>query len=82
MKKVFNFMRKLFAFVTIGVTLVCIDFPLKIVSFAILIVLGMLNVILFPITKHFLLPNWLQKWSDWTCSVEPLFACLILKLWE
>ena len=81
MKKVFNFMRKLFAFVTIIVTLVCVDFPLKIVSFAILLTLGILNVFLFPITKHFSLPIWVEKWSNWTCSIEPLIACLILKLW-
>lgn len=75
-------MRKLFAVVTTLVALVCIDFPLKIVSFAILIILGMFNVILFPITKHFLLPKWLEKWSNWTCSMNPLVAEVVLNAWE
>ena len=82
MKKILDFIHGLFLWSFTLITLVFIDFPLKIILCILILILGLVSAISYPLIKWVEFPEWFDVIYDYATSIKYLLARYVLKLWE
>lgn len=66
----------------IGCCFISIDMPCKIISWILLLLIGFVLTLIFPIAKNMEVPNWFVSWVDYTTSINKSIALKIGELWD
>lgn len=82
MKKILDFIHGFFLWTFTLITLVFIDFPLKIILCILILILGLVSAIIYPLIKWVEFPEWFDVIYDYVTSRKYLLARYVLKLWE
>ena len=82
MKKILDFMHGFFLWTFTLITLVFIDFPLKIILCILILILGLVSAIIYPLIKWVEFPEWFDVIYDYATSRKYLLARYVLQLWE
>lgn len=75
-------MHVLCAIVAYAVTMVFVDFPLKITSTLFFLTLGFIMCLIYPLVKNVQFPHWFLNWYDYSKSLNNTFAGKIWKAWQ
>lgn len=82
MKKILDFIHGFFLWTFTLITLVFIDFPLKIILCILILILGLVSAIIYPLIKWVEFPEWFDVIYDYATSRKYLLARYVLQLWE
>jgi hypothetical protein len=82
MEKILNFMHGFFLWTFTLITLICIDLPLKIILCVLILVLGLVSAIFYPLIKRVEFPGWFYVIYDYATTKKYLLARSVHKLWQ
>ena len=82
MSKILDFIHGFFLWTFTLINLICIDLPLKIILCLLILVLGLVSAIIYPLIKRIEFPEWFDVIYDYATSRKYLLARYVLKLWE
>ena len=82
MKKILDFIHGFFLWTFTLITLFFIDFPLKLILCTLILIVGLVSAIIYPLIKWVELPGWFDVIYDYATSRKYLLARYVLKLWE
>jgi hypothetical protein len=82
MKKILDFIHGFFLWTFTLITLFFIDFPLKLILCILILILGLVSAIIYPLIKRVEFPEWFDVIYDYATSRKYLLARNVLKLWE
>lgn len=82
MNKILNFIHGLFLWSFTLITLFFIDLPLKIILCALILILGLMSAILYPLVKRVEFPGWFYVIYDYATTKKYLLARSVHKLWR
>lgn len=81
MKTISKFVRFLCALVAFMVTLVILDLPLKILSSAVILIVGIIGSIFYPVVKNWHCPKFLVGIYSYVTVGTNWFASKLWNLW-
>ena len=82
MKKILDFIHGFILWTFTLITLICIDLPLKIILCVLIIALGLVFAIFYPLVKRIEFPGWFYAIYDYTTTRKYLIAKSVHKLWR
>lgn len=82
MSKILNFIHGFFLWTFTLITLICIDLPLKIILCVLILVLGLVAAIFYPLIKRVEFPGWFYVIYDYATTKKYLLARSVHKLWQ
>jgi hypothetical protein len=82
MNKILNFIHGFFLWTFTLITLICIDLPLKIILCVLILVLGLVSAIFYPLIKRVEFPGWFYAIYDYATTKKYLLARSVHKLWQ
>ena len=82
MEKILDFIHGFFLWTFTLITLICIDLPLKVILCVLILVLGLVLVIFYPLVKWVEFPEWFDVIYDYTTTKKYLLAKYVYKLWR
>ena len=82
MKKILDFIHGFFLWTFTLITLFFIDFPLKLILCILILIIGLVSAIIYPLIKRIEFPEWFDVIYDYATSRKYLLARRVLKLWE
>jgi hypothetical protein len=82
MDKILNFIHGFFWWTFTLITLICIDLPLKIILCVLILVLGLVSAIFYPLIKRVEFPGWFYVIYDYATTKKYLLARSVHKLWQ
>lgn len=82
MDKILNFIHGFFLWTFTLITLICIDLPLKIVLCVLILILGLISVIFYPLIKRVEFPGWFYVIYDYATTRKYLLTRLVHKAWQ
>ena len=82
MKKILDFIHGFFLWTFTLITLICIDLPLKIILYILILALGLVFAILYPLTKRVEFPRGFYVIYDYATTKKYLLAKYVYKLWR
>ena len=82
MEKILDFIHNFIKWTFTLITLVLIDLPLKVVSCILIIALGIIFSLIYPLIKKIEAPTWVEYIYGYATQKKVLIAKLIYKLWK
>lgn len=82
MNKILDFIHGFFLWTFTLITLFCIDLPLKIILCVLILMMGLVSAIIYPLVKWVELPQWFDVIYDYATSRKYLLAKYVYKLWR
>jgi hypothetical protein len=82
MSKILNFIHGLFLWSFTLITLFFVDLPLKIILCVLILALGLVSAILYPLVKRIEFPRWFYVIYDYATTKKYLLARSVHKLWR
>ena len=82
MNKVLDFIHGFFMWTFTLITLLCIDLPLKIILCVLILVLGVVSAIFYPLIKRVEFPGWFYVIYDYATTRKYSLSKLVHKLWR
>lgn len=82
MKKILDFIHGFFLWTFTLITLIGIDLPLKIILCVLILVLGLVFAIFYPLIKRIEFPEWFYVIYDYATTKKYLLARSVYKLWQ
>lgn len=82
MNKILDFIHGFFLWTFTLITLFCIDLPLKITLCVLILVLGLVASIFYPLMKRIEFPRWFYVIYDYATTKKYLLARSVYKLWQ
>jgi hypothetical protein len=82
MDKILNFIHGFFLWTFTLITLICIDLPLKIILCVLILVLGLVSAVFYPLIKQIELPSCIEVVYDYATTKKYLLARSVHKLWQ
>lgn len=82
MKKILDFIHGFILWTFTLITLICIDLPLKIILCVLIIALGLVFAIFYPLVKRIEFPGWFYAIYDYTTTRKYLITKSVHKLWR
>lgn len=82
MKKILDFIHGFFLWTFTLITLICIDLPLKIILCVLILMMGLVSAIIYPLVKWVELPQWFDVIYDYATSRKYLLTKYVYKLWQ
>ena len=82
MKKILDFIHGFFLWTFTLITLFFIDFPLKIILCILILMIGLVSALIYPLVKWVEMPQWFDVLYDYATSRKYLLAKYVYKLWQ
>ena len=82
MDKILDFIHGFILWTFTLITLLCVDLPLKIILCVLILIIGLVASVIYPLIKWIELPGWFDVIYDYATSRKYLLARYVLKLWE
>lgn len=82
MNKILDFIHGFFLWTFTLITLICIDLPLKIILCVLILVLGVVSAIFYPLIKRVELPGWLYVIYDYATKRKYLISKSVYRAWR
>ena len=82
MKKILDFIHGFFLWTFTLITLICIDLPLKIILWVLILALGLVSAIFYPLVKRVVFPIWFDTIYDYATKRKYLLTKYVHKLWR
>jgi hypothetical protein len=82
MSKILDFIHGFILWTFTLITLLCIDLPLKIILCVLILVLGVVSAIFYPLIKRVEFPGWLYAIYDYATTRKYALSKSVHKLWR
>ena len=82
MDKILDFIHDFIKWTFTLITLVLIDLPLKAVSCVLILILGIIRSLIYPLIKKLDAPTWVEYIYGYATQKNVLISKLIYNLWE
>ena len=82
MSKILNFIHGLFLWSFTLITLFFIDLPLKIILCVLILALGLVSAIFYPLIKRVEFPGWFYVIYDYATTKKNLISKHVYRLWQ
>ena len=82
MNKILDFIHGFILWTFTLITLICIDLPLKIILCVLILVLGLVSAIFYPLIKRVEFPGWFCAIYDYATTRKHLLSKSVHKLWR
>jgi hypothetical protein len=82
MGQILDFIHSFIKWTFTSITLVLIDLPLKAVSCVIILILGMIYSLIYPLIKKLEAPTWVEYIYGYATQKEVLISKFVHNLWE
>lgn len=82
MKKILDFIHGFFLWTFTLITFIGIDLPLKIILSVVILIIGLVAAIIYPLIKWVEFPKWFDVIYDYTTTKKYLLAKYVYKLWR
>lgn len=82
MDKILDFIHGFFLWTFTLITLICIDLPLKIILCVLILALGLVSAIFYPLIKRVEFPEWFYAIYDYATIRKYLLSKSVYKLWQ
>lgn len=82
MKKILDFIHGFFLWAFTLITLICIDLPLKIILCVLILALGLVSAIFYPLIKRVEFPGWFYAVYDYATKRKYLISKSVYKAWR
>ena len=82
MNKILDFIHGFILWIFTLFTLICIDLPLKIILCVLILVLGLVSAIFYPLIKRVEFPEWFCSVYNYATTRKYLIAKLVYKAWR
>lgn len=82
MDKILDFIHGFILWTFTLITLFFIDFPLKLILCILILILGLVSAVIYPLIKRVEFPEWLCTVYDYATKRKCLFAKHVYKLWR
>ena len=82
MNKILDFIHGFFLWTFTLITLICIDLPLKIILCVLILALGLVFAIFYPLVKRVMFPGWFYAVYDYATKRKYSISKLVYKAWQ
>ena len=82
MNKILDFIHGFILWIFTLVTLICIDLPLKIILCVLILIVGLVSAIFYPLVRRVVFPGWFGTLYDYATTIKYLIAKLVYKAWR
>lgn len=82
MGQILDFIHNFIKWTFTLITLVLIDLPLKAVSCVLILILGIIYALIYPLVKKLEAPIWIEYLYGYATQKKVLISKLIYNLWE
>jgi len=82
MKRILDFIHGLIMWTFTLITFLCIDLPLKIILCVLILVLGLVSAVFYPLYKRIYLPGWCYGVYDYATKRKYSIAKRVYKAWQ
>ena len=82
MTGILNFIHGFFLWAFTLITFIGIDLPLKIILCILILIIGLVAAIIYPLVKWIELPQWFDVIYDYATTKKYLLAKYVHKLWR
>lgn len=82
MGQILDFIHNFIKWTFTLITLVLIDLPLKAVSCVLILILGIIYALIYPLVKKLDAPIWIEYLYGYAIQKNVLISKVIYKLWE
>ena len=82
MNRILDFMHGFILWTFTLITLICIDLPLKIILCVLILALGLVSAIFYPLIKRVEFPGWFYVIYDYATIRKNLLSKTVYKLWQ
>lgn len=80
MEKIFTCVHTVIRSINTLLAFICVDIPLKAILFLVFVCLGILSSIIYPISKNWIAPDWVESLYDYL--TKEFIAVKVWNLWE
>lgn len=82
MKKILNFMHDFFMWTFSWITLIFIDLPLKVIGCILILIIGLICAIFYPLVRRIEYPTWLENFYVYSTTNKKLISRYVYRLWR
>lgn len=82
MEKILDFIHNFIKWAFTLITLLLIDLPLKVISCVLILILGIIWSLIYPLVKKIEAPTWIGYIYGYATRKKVLISKLIYNLWE
>lgn len=82
MEKILDFMHGFFLWTFTLITFICIDLPLKVIGCTLILIIGLICSIFYPLAKRIKCPIWFETIYIYVTNKKKLFSKYVCQLWQ
>lgn len=82
MEKILDFMHGFFLWTFTLITLICVDLPLKVIGCILILIVGLVCSIFYPLVKGIEYPVWFETIYVYVTNKKKLLSKYVYKLWR
>lgn len=82
MKKILDFIHGFFLWTFTLITLIGLDLPLKVILCVVILIIGIVASVIYPLIKWVEFPKWFDTIYDYATTRKYLLAKYVYKLWR